>query len=454
MPHLNTVITPYRQIEAYQYEYTNINKALEKIQLLVHDKNNNIDTYEIINLLDKLTKEIKIHESQLCDLITTEIGKTANDSKVEIQRAETTIKAIRDARCSMSGDLLESQSYLQGDERMGLVKHAPLGIVLAITPFNFPVNLALHKIIPALAMGNRVLFKPHPQCFRSSELLTNLFYKAGFRKSDIQMICPTNDDMAEIVSHKDIACVSFTGGIHGAKIVSSHAVLKKQLFELGGNDALVVYPGSDYSKAAESVISQRFGCAGQRCTASKRVFVHEECYEVFKEILVEKTKLLVVGDPENTSTFVGPVVSKQSAINIENKIQTAVDQGAIITLGGKRENAIIYPTILENVTSEMEIIKEETFGPVVPLFKFNSTDKLIEQINNSSFGLQCGVFTNDISLCKKLYKSLEIGSLIINEGPGYRADHFPFGGTKSSGIGREGGMYALLEFSQTKTLII
>ena len=451
MKRLFNVINPYSLENYYSYELTSIEDSILKLNQL---SPSTYSVFELTYKFDQLIFLIKKNKKIISETICQEIGKTIRDTEIEIDRAEVTIQAIRDARRSLKGDLLETNHYLSSENKLGLVKHSPLGIVLAMTPFNFPINLALHKIIPALGMGNAVLFKPHPQCFRSSEILINLFYEAGFKQNDLQMICPSIEDMQQIISHKKINCVSFTGGIVGAKAISSIAVMKKQLFELGGNDALVIFPNSDYKKAVGSIINQRFGCAGQRCTASKRIFIHKNCYDKIKELLIEETKKLIIGDPADKNTFVGPVVSVQSAIEIENRINDAISKGAQLIYGGQRTGATIIPTIIENVHAEMNLIKEETFGPVVPLFNFDSVENLISQINQSQFGLQCGVFTNDLETTKLLFEKIEVGSIIINEGPGYRADHFPFGGSKLSGIGREGGKYALLEFSQPKTLII
>ena len=446
-----SVINPYTQEEFYQYDITSLEQALQQLgQLSLSD----YSVLELTQKFDQLISLIKKNKNDLSEIISKEIGKTTIDTDIEIDRAEVTINAIRDARRAFSGELLESQNYLPGDNKFGLVKYAPLGNVLAITPFNFPLNLALHKIVPALAMGNSVLFKPHPQCYKSSTRLVELFYEAGFKSNDIQLIVPSNLDMGAIIEDDRIHCVSFTGGLAGAKAVSAKSIMKKQLFELGGNDALVIYPESDYNKAVKSIINQRFGCAGQRCTASKRVFIHQNCYDEVKSLLINETKKLIVGNPLEKETFLGPVVSTEAAKVIEQRIESAKKQGAQILCGGERDNAIIAPTIMENVTEEMDIIKEETFGPVVPLFTFSSTDDLIKKINSSAFGLQCGIFTNDLNTAKSIFSAVDVGAIAINEGPGFRADHFPFGGTKSSGIGREGAKYALLEFSQPKTLII
>ena len=200
-------------------------------------------------------------------------------------------------------------------------------------------------------MGNSVLFKPHPQCYKSSRAWLS-FYGRSFKPSDIQLISPNNQDMGAIIEDDRIHCVSFTGGLLGARAVSAKSIMKIQLFELGGNDALVVYPNSDYKKAVKSIINQRFGCAGQRCTASKRVFIHQDCYQEVKSLLVGETKKLIVGNPLEKETFLGPVVSVEAAKEIEQRIKSAENQGAQVLCGGQRDNAIIAPTIIENVTEK------------------------------------------------------------------------------------------------------
>lgn len=411
--------------------------------------------YERSLILNKLADLFEKNAEQIGEIITKEMGKTISDSIVEMQRSANTARVSADECRQMVGEVLDADSYPPKRGKIGIVRRKPLGIVLAITPFNFPINLSMHKIGPAFAAGNTIFFKPGPQNYFSAKKLVDLCYEAGMPEEVIQFCCPDIPELTEVIKSDDVQCISFTGGTATADAITRNAGRKKLLFELGGNDPLIVMPDADVDLASSTAVNQRFATAGQRCTASKRLFIHESVYEEFKKQIVAKAEKLVVGDPMDKKTFVGPLVNKQSADNVEKRIKVAIEQeGATCLLGGKREGNIIFPTILENVKKESELICDETFGPVVPLIKFSNLDDIIPIINGTGFGLQSGVFTNDIRVIEKLYDDLEVGALAVNDGPGFRAEHFPFGGVKNSGLGREGVKYAIDEMSFLKTLIL
>jgi acyl-CoA reductase-like NAD-dependent aldehyde dehydrogenase len=413
-----------------------------------------MSAHERAGILVKLSVLLKEHQEELAQLITTEIGKTINDSRVEIARAINTAYASSvEARC-ITGETIDGAAYPPVKGRLGIVLKKPLGIVVAITPFNFPINLALHKIGPAFAAGNCIFFKPGPQNYLSGKRLAELCHQAGMPEEVIQFAFPELPDLERVIAGNQVDCISFTGGTKTADAIAKNAGRKKLLFELGGNDPLILMPDGNVELAAQTAINQRFATAGQRCTASKRLFIHENVYDQFKAILIEKTKALIVGDPKAEDTFVGPVVSKQAADQVEFRINQAIKEGATCLIGNKRDGNIIYPTILENLNLASEIICDETFGPVIPLIKFTDLEEVIKIINSSNFGLQSGVFTNNIQVVEKLFEALEVGALILNDGPGFRAEHIPFGGVKDSGSGREGIKYAINEMSYLKTLVI
>jgi acyl-CoA reductase-like NAD-dependent aldehyde dehydrogenase len=409
--------------------------------------------FERAQILSNLADLMKRDREKMATQITQEMGKTISDSLVEMDRAITTITLSAQESIRINGEVLNSDAFAPRREKRGMVEHFPLGIVFAITPFNFPINLSVHKIGPAFAAGNCILFKPGPQNYLSGKMLTDLCHEAGMPKEIFQMVNPDVPVMSELTKHPSINCISFTGGVVAAKAISQNAGLKKLLFELGGNDPLIVMPDGDISLAVKTAINQRFATAGQRCTASKKLFIHTSIYDSFKEQILEETKKLVIGNPMDPKTFVGPVVNAKAADEIMRRLDQAVQMGAKILTGHKREGNIIHPTVIENLVSHCDLIKEETFGPVIPLLKFNTIEDVIEELKNSAFGLQAGVFTNDLRTIKRLYEELEVGALAVNDGPGFRAEHFPFGGMKESGMGREGVAYAIREMSALKTLI-
>jgi acyl-CoA reductase-like NAD-dependent aldehyde dehydrogenase len=451
-----TVLNPYDHTEIGKFEFDTKGVIDEKISLLTRGKKiqKEIPAFEKANILNRLADLMEKYKEELATLITKEIGKTITESYVEITRTINTTRASADVAKNIEGVVLDSDSYAPKRSKWGIVRREPLGVVLAITPFNFPLNLSMHKIGPAFAVGNSILFKPGPQNYFSGKRLVELCHQAGMPQEMIQFCMPDIPELTNVIKGDDIQAISFTGGVATARAISQNAGFKKLLFELGGNDPMIVMDDADVDLAVATAINQRFGTSGQRCTASKRLFIHEQVYEVFRDKLVLETQKLKVGDPMQADTYVGPVVNEGSAKNIVLRIAEAINDGATLLIGGKREGAMVWPTILENVSQKSELVCDETFGPVIPLFKFKDLEEIIPFINGTGFGLQSGVFTNNMQVIKRLYNELEVGALAVNDGPGFRAEHFPFGGVKNSGLGREGVKYAMEELSYLKTLIL
>lgn len=451
-----SIINPYDETVLDELTYTSESEAMAALEGVREGlaSARRRTAHERASVLKKLTELLRRDAEIIAQQITAEIGKTITDSRVEVQRAAATFECAAEEARRNNGETLDSDAYGGQRGKWGLTTYQPIGVVLAITPFNFPINLPAHKIGPAFAAGNTILFKPGPQNYLSARLLTQLCHEAGMTQADIALICPDVPVMEKLIAHPDIACISFTGGTQTAKAIAKNAGLKKLLFELGGNDPLIVMPDADLELAATTTINQRFQTAGQRCTACKRLFIHAEVYERFRDILVSKTATLKVGDPTRDDTVVGPVVSARAATEVEERIQQAKEQGATVLSGGSRKGNVIEPTIIEDVPDACLLIADETFGPVAPLLKFDSVDDLVRRANGTEFGLQSGVFTRDLGVVKQLFERLDVGAMAVNDGPGFRAEHFPFGGVKHSGLGREGVRYAMREMSHIKTLIL
>lgn len=449
------IINPYSMKTVADITYTTKSEAFAALELLEVGKKiqKQLAPFQRADILANLANLMKRDKEKIATQITIEMGKTIQDSLIEMDRAITTITLASQESIRINGEVLNSDAFAPRRDKRGMVEHFPLGIIFAITPFNFPINLSVHKIGPAFAAGNCILFKPGPQNYLSGTMLTDLCHEAGMPKETFQMINPDIPVMSEITRHPLVNCISFTGGVVAAKAIAQNAGLKKLLFELGGNDPLIVMADGDVDLAVKTSINQRFGTAGQRCTASKKIFIHTSLYNEFRDRLVQETAKLIIGNPLDKETFVGPVVNSKAADEIMRRLEQAINMGAQVLTGNKREGNIIYPTIIENVSDECDLIKDETFGPVLPLFKFTHIDEVLIQLKKSSFGLQAGVFTHDLRIIKRLYEELDVGALAVNEGPGFRAEHFPFGGMKESGMGREGVAYAIREMSALKTLI-
>ncbi|MCZ2721927.1 aldehyde dehydrogenase family protein [Marinomonas sp. 15G1-11] len=451
-----SLVNPYNNEPLGEYNYSTWTEIEEKLALLKKGQKtqNKTAAFERANVLMSLASLLKEHSEEMAKLITLETGKTISDSRVEMVRAvNATIASAEEAR-QISGESLDSDAYAPAGGKIGVVCWRPLGTIFCITPFNFPINIAMHKIGPAYAAGNSILFKPGPQNTASSLFLVDLCYQAGIPKSVLQFCMPPLSDLDRLNAHPAINAINFTGGTAAANAISAAAGYKKLLLELGGNDPLIVMDDADLKAAAQSAINHRFATAGQRCTAAKRLFVHASVYQEFRDILVEKSSALVVGDPMKDETFVGPVIHQAAANEIRERIESALKEGATVALGNKYEGAFVYPTILENVSANSEVMIEETFGPVMPLYKFEDVEEIIPIINNTAYGLQAGIFSNNLKVIRHLFEELDVGTLATNDGPGFRTEHFPFGGVKESGVGREGIKYAIREMSYTKTLVI
>jgi acyl-CoA reductase-like NAD-dependent aldehyde dehydrogenase len=449
------IINPFSLASIAEVTYTSQEEAFEALKLLEEGKKlqRNMAPFQRSEILEKLALLLRRDKEIIAKQITEEMGKPLSESLIEIDRAITTITLSAQEAIRINGEVLNSDAFSPKRGKRGIVEHFPLGIVFAITPFNFPINLAAHKIGPAFAAGNSILFKPGPQNYLTGKMLTQLCHEAGMPKETFQMVNPEIPVMSELTSHPSINCISFTGGVIAARAIAQQAGLKKLLFELGGNDPIIMMPDADVDLAVSTAINQRFGTAGQRCTASKKMFIHESLYEVVRKKLIEVTAKLIVGDPMKRDTFIGPVVNSKSADEIMRRLNEAVEMGAKVLCGNKREGNIIHPTLIESVNAECSLLKEETFGPILPLIKFSQIEDVIDNLKQSRFGLQAGVFTNDLRVIKRLYEELEVGALCVNDGPGLRMEHFPFGGVKESGTGREGVAYAIREMSCLKTLI-
>lgn len=450
------ILNPYSGALIEEYDFAGREDVDKALALLVEGRKLQQATpaFERSNILLRLAQLLLERKEMLAGLITEETGKTISDSRVEIDRAYNTALASAMEARGISGEALDSDAFPPQREKIGVVLWKPLGTVLCITPFNFPINIALHKIGPAFAAGNTILFKPGPQNKRSAALLVELCHAAGMDRSVLQMLIPDIDATGYAVAHAQVHGINFTGGTIAANAIAARAGYKKLLFELGGNDPLIVMPDGDLDAAVEAAINQRFATAGQRCTAAKRLFVHREIYDAFAEKLVAATAKLKVGDPAEDDTFVGPLIHTGAADQVEQRIRAAVAGGARVLFGNRREGNIIWPTILDKVADDEELVAEETFGPVIPLRPFDTLDELVALVNSSPFGLQAGIFTGNLALAKQLFNQLDVGMLAVNDGPGFRAEHFPFGGVKESGVGREGVRYAIREMSIRKTLVL
>ena len=355
---------------------------------------------------------------------------------------------------AVSLDKLDPQALASIRRRVGLARRFPIGIVLAIAPFNFPLNLVLHKVAPALAVGNSVVLKPAPQTPLTSQLLQQLFRDAGLPEGALD-VCHCPVPLAEAMVRDDrFAMVSFTGSAKVGWHIKSIAGQKKVALELGGNGAVIVAEDADLEFAAARCVRGGVVYGGQYCIGVQRILVQRAVQQRFTELLVQKVSACKVGNPMEEGIDVGPVIDEGSAIRIQSWVDEAVAQGARVLCGGTRDKTVVQPTVLTDTRAGMKVEDEEIFGPVLTLNTYDEFDDAVKRCADSKYGLQGGLFTQDLRRAFRAIEDWEVGGLMVNDVPIYRIDNMPFGGWKASGTGREGTRYAMEDMSDIRHLVI
>ena len=408
---------------------------------------------KILNTVaDLLMEEKKL----FTDLLVKEIGKPLQDAESEVERTADSLRFCAEEGKRIFGESMFGDSVPDGTKKkLGIICREPIGTVLAIAPSNYPLNLASAKIGPAFAAGNTVVLKPPTQGSIVGLHFAELFRLAGLPDGALNVVTGKGSEIGDaLVTHPDINMISFTGSAETGEAISKKAGMVRLSMELGGKDPMIVLEDADLEKAVKAAVSGAFSFAGERCTAVKRVLVHEKIKDQFMKRLVAETKKVKHGDPSKTGIDVGPLFDKPSADKVRGLIDEAVAKGAKIKCGGKNKGLYFEPTILDNVSLDMQIAWVEQFGPVLPVIKVKSLDEAIKIANKSEYGLQADVFTNDINKAFYAAFKLEAGTVQINGKSSRGPDHFPFGGVKHSGIGREGIKYAVEEMTQIKAIVL
>lgn len=404
------------------------------------------------DLLNALAALVEAEAEQVAQLICAEVGKTITEARNEVRRAQNTLRLSGDAATFLDGEVLHCGIVAGGANRQAVVTYVPAGVVAAITPFNYPLNLLCHKLGPAIAAGNAVVAKPSPKAPLAAQRLAELAALAGFPNHLFQVV---HGGAAEALTlaRAPIDLLSFTGGPVAGLALKNAAGLVRCLMELGGNDPLFVMPDADLDAAVRTAIAQRYEIAGQSCAAVKKLYLHADIHDEVLERLVEAARTIRYGDPLDPAINMGPVIDMQAAALVSARVRAAIEDGARLLAGGKENGTLVAPTILADVSTTSELFATETFGPVISVRDFDDVAAAIAEVNASSYGLQAGVFSNDHAAIRHFARELRVGGVMINEGPDFRAEHVPFGGIKSSGLGREGVRIALREMSETKVVI-
>ncbi len=406
-------------------------------------------------MMKKLHTLLERDQKRFVDIIINEGGKPRSYAENEISRCLTTLELAYEEATRHGGEVVP-MDFAAGEGKTAFTKRFPIGIIACITPFNFPLNLVMHKVAPALATGCTVVIKPAPQAPMSCLAFAELFLEAGYPAGVINVLCCDIPVAEKLVKDDRVAKLSFTGSDKVGWYLKSICGKKKVTLELGGNASVIVDEDVKVEEITDLVAKGAYLYAGQICISTQRIFVHEKVYDRFEKALIASIAKLKVGDPNDGEVLVGPVIDKGHLERIHNWVNEAVEAGAKVLYGGKVESeahALYLPTLLTNTSSSMKVSCEEVFGPVAVLEKFSSFEEAIAMNNNSKFGLQVGVFTNRLDHFKQAFEELEVGGVMMNNIPGFRIDHMPYGGVKDSGLGREGLTYAMDEMTEGRLLV-
>ena len=411
-----------------------------------------MSAFKVSNKLFNVCDKLKENRDDFAELLTKEVGKPINESYVELDRSVETLKLAAEEAKRIYGESVPLDAGLNGKGFFAFTQKLPLGVVAAITPFNYPLNLTIHKIAPAIAAKNTVIIKPPTNApltvMKFAELVNE-----EFPDGVINVITGYGSEVGDaLVASDKIDKISFTGSVLTGLLIAQRAGMKKVTLELGGNDPLVVLDDANVDAAVKGVINGAYLNAGQVCMGVKRIIVQEGIYNKFKTKLVEETSKIKMGNPMDKSTQLGTLISEKAAMQVEETVNNAVNAGAEILTGGKRNGAFYDATVIDKVTPDMDLVVNETFGPVAPLIKVKTVDEAIQIANATEYGLQAGVFTENYMNAMRCANEIEAGTVFINKQSTFRTDNMPFGGFKNSGCGKEGIKYAVEEMTKTKLI--
>lgn len=414
---------------------------------------NSLSSRSISGMLYDIYEDLASKQDEFARSITLETGKTIHDSKTEMERSLDTILLSAEESKRIYGETVPIDAGLGGEKSLGFTVKIPVGVVCAITPYNYPVNLAIHKIGPALAAKNTVIFKPSSKAPLTALKMVELM-DIHLPNGAVNSLTGNGKLIGdELVGSPEVDKISFTGSVATGISIAKKAGMKKLTLELGGNDPLIVLADADIDDAINAALKGCYLNAGQVCIAVKRVIVDDMVADEFTGKLTSLTTNLKVGDPLNPETDIGPLIDAEAAVHVEKMVEDAITSGADLLCGGKRDGVFYHPTVLDNVTPQMTLVKNETFGPVAPIIRVKSVDEAFKTANDTQFGLQASVYTESIGNASKAIKTLEAGTVLINKAT-FRTDNMPFGGFKMSGLGKEGVKYSVQDMTREKLIIL
>ncbi len=405
-------------------------------------------------VLEHCVERFRQRQDELADALCIEAGKPIKDAKGEVGRLIDTFKIAAEESTRIYGETIPLDISARAEAYSGMTRRVPIGPCAFISPFNFPLNLAAHKVAPAIAAGCPFILKPASMTPIGALVIGEVLAETDLPEGAFSIL-PCRRDSADLLTEDErLKLLSFTGSPDVGWKLKSRAGKKAVVLELGGNAACVVDKDWDLDDAVARIIVGAFYQSGQSCIGVQRIYVHESIYAPFKQKLLDATLALKSGDPKDPETFIGPMISEQEATRLHNWIANALEQGAQLLCGGKRSGNMLDATLLEKVDPAAEVYAEEAFGPVALLEPFDDFDKVLERINDSRFGLQAGIFTRDLYKADRAWRQLEVGGVVIGDVPSWRVDHMPYGGVKDSGLGREGLRWAIEDMTELRLMVV
>lgn len=403
-------------------------------------------------VLTKVSQGIAARREELARTIALEAGKPIRTARLEVDRATFTFQVAAEESKRIYGEIVPLDWLPGAENRVAHVMHVPLGPIAGIAPFNFPLNLVAHKVAPAMAAGNPIILRPASATPLSALKLGEIILEAGWPEGGYAVVPSATKDAAPLVADPRIKLLTFTGSPAVGWALKAKAGMKRVTLELGGNAGVIVHDDADIDYAAERVAWGGFSYAGQSCISVQRVYIAQKVYEDFAEALVPRVKALVVGDPLDEKTDVGPMIDVGAAERLDNWVGEAKTGGGQVLTGGSRKGTLFQPTVLSSIDESMSVSCQEAFGPILGLYQYTDVHQAIRAVDSSEFGLQAGIFTQNMGIIHAAFEEIEVGGLMVNDVSTFRMDHMPYGGVKQSGLGREGLRYAMEEMSELKLL--
>jgi glyceraldehyde-3-phosphate dehydrogenase (NADP+) len=428
----------------------------EAVQACVRafDVTRTMPAYERGAILRAISAGIKERREEIGMLMTLESGKPIRDALVEVDRAVLTFRLGAEEAERITGEVIPLDLMPASKGRLGVTRRFPLGPIAAISPFNFPLNLAAHKLAPAIAAGNSIVLKPPSKDPLTMLTVAEIVEKAGVPEGAVSILPMSRSLGDRMVEDERFKLLTFTGSPSVGWRMKERAGKKRVVLELGGNAGVIVDQSADLDWAIKRSLVGAFSYAGQVCISVQRMFIHRSIYDAFLERFVEGTRGIITGDPADAETQLGPMVDEQQAARTESWVREAEELGGRVLTGGRAEGAFFPPTVLVDTPATAQACSNEAFAPLVVAFPFDDFDQAIRQVNDSFYGLQTGVFTNDLGNAWRAFNELEVGGVIVNDVPTYRIDHMPYGGVKDSGLGREGLRWSIEDMTELRLMVV